>query len=149
MTAQSSSPGLVVGAAILDDPLHPTHLYVAQRAYPQALAGLWEFPGGKLEPGESPRPGLQRECAEELGVIIRVLDEVPALTENGWPLDNGAFMRVFTAAVAHGGYPMHQEGHMAARWMPLNQPQALLGLAWIPADLPIVDALLRQLHVLN
>ena len=45
---------VVVGGVLLDDPRTPTRFLAARRSAPPALAGLWEFPGGKLEPGEAP-----------------------------------------------------------------------------------------------
>lgn len=66
----------VVGAAILDAAASPTRVLAAQRAYPESLRGLWEFPGGKQEPGEGARDALLRECREELGVHLDLLSEV-------------------------------------------------------------------------
>lgn len=136
----------VVGAALLDDARRPTAFLAAQRAYPEALRGLWEFPGGKQEPGESCVQALVRECAEELGVHVRLLAEVRGPHAQGWPLKDTAAMRVWTA-VATGGdpRPVLGEDHLAVRWLPLADPAAALELPWIPADLPIVHALLDHL----
>ena len=57
--------------AIVDDLDHPTRLLAARRTEPPALAGGWEFPGGKVDPGESPLAALHREIREELGVPVR------------------------------------------------------------------------------
>lgn len=89
----------VVAAALLDDPLRPQRLIAAQRAYPESLRGLWELPGGKQEPGETVQEALHRECREELGVRIRLLEEVPGPHRQGWPLSESAAMRVWTAVV--------------------------------------------------
>ena len=62
----------VVAAVILDDLVVPTRLLSAQRTEPPELAGGWEIPGGKVDPGESPRAALHREIREELGVRIRI-----------------------------------------------------------------------------
>lgn len=137
----------VVGAALLDDVRRPTAVLAAQRAYPPALRGLWEFPGGKQEPGESCEQALVRECAEELGVRIGLLDEVPGPHEQGWPLTGTAAMRVWTATVLEGSpAPAAGEDHLAVRWLPVREPGTVLALPWIPADLPIVHALLDQLR---
>ncbi|RKQ33320.1 (deoxy)nucleoside triphosphate pyrophosphohydrolase [Kocuria tytonis] len=150
----------VVGAAILDSASAPTRVLAAQRAYPESLRGLWEFPGGKQEPGETPRDALVRECREELGVDLALLDEVEAADPEGWPLSGTAVMRVFTAVLSSGsqGEPSTDPGpalearvragddHLAARWLPLADPGAVLALPWIPADLPIVAALLELLR---
>ncbi|GGG44937.1 DNA mismatch repair protein MutT [Kocuria dechangensis] len=153
MTSQPRPTGLpsrfrtqVVGAALLDDAARPTSFLAAQRAYPEALRGLWEFPGGKQEPDESCEQALVRECAEELGVRVELRDEVPGPHPQGWPLKDTAAMRVWTGTVA-GGQPAPAAGedHLAVRWVPLGDPEAVLSLPWIPADLPIVHALLEQL----
>lgn len=158
MTREPNAPTRVVGAALLDSAVAPTRVLAAQRAYPPALRGLWEFPGGKQEPGESARAALSRECREELGVEITVLDEVPPPDEPGWPLTGTAVMRVFTAVLGDaqdGATPGEQRllesvragaDHLAVQWLPLAEPATVLGLPWIPADLPIVAALLEQLR---
>lgn len=136
----------VVGAALLDDIRRPAALLAAQRAYPAALHGLWEFPGGKQEPDESCEQALVRECAEELGVRIGLLDEVPGPHAQGWPLTDSAAMRVWTGTVLEGSpAPAAGEDHLAVQWVPIGEPDIVLALPWIPADLPIVHALLDQL----
>ncbi len=69
--ARSLQRPMVVAAAIVRD----RRVLAAQRSMPPALAGQWEFPGGKVEPGESARRALERECCEELGVRVVVLRE--------------------------------------------------------------------------
>ena len=142
----------VVGAAVLDSFKNPTRLLIAQRSAPPILAGLWEFPGGKVEAAESCEQALARELSEELGVRILVGAEVPGPHVQGWPLNERLAMRVFFAEI-FSGTPDTLEDHSALRWMPLpnsrDSAQAyddLLGLPWIPADLPIVVALLQQLQ---
>ena len=142
----------VVGAAVLDSFKNPSRLLIAQRSAPPILAGLWEFPGGKVEAAESCEQALARELSEELGVRILVGAEVPGPHVQGWPLNERLAMRVFFAEI-FSGTPDTLEDHSALRWMPLpksrDDAQAyddLLGLPWIPADLPIVVALLQQLQ---
>ena len=142
----------VVGAAVLDSFKNPTRLLIAQRSAPPILAGLWEFPGGKVEAAESCEQALARELSEELGVRILVGAEVLGPHVQGWPLNERLAMRVFFAEI-FSGTPDTLEDHSALRWMPLpnsrDDAQAyddLLGLPWIPADLPIVVALLQQLQ---
>ena len=142
----------VVGAAVLESFKNPTRLLIAQRSAPPILAGLWEFPGGKVEAAESCEQALARELSEELGVRILVGAEVPGPHVQGWPLNERLAMRVFFAEI-FSGTPDTLEDHSALRWMPLpnsrDDAQAyddLLGLPWIPADLPIVVALLQQLQ---
>lgn len=119
-------------------------LLVARRSAPAKLAGLWEFPGGKVEPGEKPEAALERELAEELGVGVRLGVEVPGESLSGWPLTANANMRVWTAEIVRGE-PLPLEDHDELRWMSLRDQDALLGMAWIPADLPIVRALVQAL----
>lgn len=142
----------VVGAAVVDSLVAPTRMLVAQRSEPQTVAGMWEFPGGKVEPGESCEQALVRELKEELGVQARLGAEVPGAYPQGWCLSERLAMRVFFAEIL-SGTPDTLEDHSALRWMSLpkskDDAQAhddLLGLPWIPADLPIVEALLQQLQ---
>ncbi|WP_308219846.1 (deoxy)nucleoside triphosphate pyrophosphohydrolase [Arthrobacter jinronghuae] len=139
-TAPRSSPAVqVVGAAILDSLARPSKLLAARRSAPEALAGLWEFPGGKVEPGEGCMEALHRELAEELGIRVELGAEVPRPLEQGWPLNRSAAMRVWLAEVTDGT-PEPLEDHDELRWVELTE-KALMELPWIPADLPIVTAL--------
>jgi 8-oxo-dGTP diphosphatase len=118
---------IVVAAAIVEG----GRLLAAQRAGPPAVAGGWEFPGGKVDPGESDHEALIRECQEELGVGIAVGDRIGG----DWPLSPGYVMRVWLARLI-SGVP-HPHEHLALRWL---GPDELFDIAWLPADLPIVRA---------
>jgi 8-oxo-dGTP diphosphatase len=57
---------------------HEGRFLIGQRPQGVPLAGLWEFPGGKVEPGESPTEAAVRECLEETGLVVRVVGEYPS-----------------------------------------------------------------------
>jgi 8-oxo-dGTP diphosphatase len=124
---------VVVGAAIIED----GRLLAARRTEPPALAGGWEFPGGKVEPGESDEQALIRECREELGVEIELGERVGG----DWPLRPGVAMRVWLARL-RDGRPEPIEDHDALRWLARHE---LFDVAWLPADLPVVAAIRARL----
>lgn len=118
-------------------------MLVARRTAPEQFAGLWEFPGGKVEPGEAPQAALHRELREELGIGVRLGTELPAATAAGWPLNERASMRVWLAEICEGE-PLPLEDHDELRWIGLGKGGEALTLPWIPADFPIVRALLQS-----
>lgn len=134
---------LVVGAALVDDLAAPTRLLAARRTEPVELAGGWELPGGKVDPGESPLLALHREIAEELGVGIVVGALVPGpLPGHTWPLGSRYEMIVWFAEVVEGE-PEPLEDHDELRWL---TRAGLHDVAWLPADLPIVDTIAARLR---
>jgi 8-oxo-dGTP diphosphatase len=124
----------------------PSRLLVARRSAPEKLAGLWEFPGGKVEPGEDPEAALRRELGEELGIEVRVGAELAAGSPGGWPLNDRGSMRVWFAEIL-AGEPQPLEDHDELKWVSLSEPDEVLGLPWIPADFPIVRELLASVGV--
>ncbi len=123
----------VVGAALVDG----DRVLAAQRSG-GPYDGCWEFPGGKVEPGESDLSALVRECAEELGVVVApegFLGEVPldGVVAGGAP--GASTMRVWSARVV-SGEPVARE-HTALRWIGADE---LDDLDWIAADRPLLPA---------
>lgn len=92
----------VVGAAIVDSLSKPTQILLGQRLGPPALAGKWEFPGGKVDEGECCEDALRRELAEELGVQCVLGAEIPGTYLQGWQLTERHVMRVWLAEIAGG-----------------------------------------------
>src|SRR3712207_262377 len=134
----SAQPVVVVAAAIVDDLDRPLRLLSARRAQPVSLAGRWEFPGGKVEPGEDPVDALHRELQEELGVRVRLGSEVVAPHPAGWRLSARYVMRLWTAQVT-GGEPQPLVEHDELRWLGSGD---WLAVPWLDADVPIVRALI-------
>jgi 8-oxo-dGTP diphosphatase len=123
----------VVGAAIVDG----DRVLVAQRSG-GPYDGFWEFPGGKVEPGESDLSALVRECAEELGVAIvpqAFVGEVLLDGSVAGGAPGASTLRVWWARIAEG-WPVAHE-HADLRWV---RGAELDALDWIPADRPLVPA---------
>lgn len=135
-------PTIVVAAAILDDLSRPRLLCAARRVAPVELAGRWELPGGKVEPGESPARALHRELDEELGVTVVLGDRLAGPGAGGvpdaWPVSGSLVLLVWTAQCARGQRPRAGRDHDEVRWIGIPE---CAGLPWLPADRPVVDAL--------
>jgi 8-oxo-dGTP diphosphatase len=125
---------IVVAAAIVH-PGPPPRVLAAQRGYPAALAGKWELPGGKVEPDESDVDALVRECREELGVTIDVLDRVGADLHAADPV---FVLRVWWAQISADDPPRPHE-HRDLRWLAADE---VGDVDWLPTNRPLV-ALLR------
>jgi 8-oxo-dGTP diphosphatase len=118
----------VVGAALVRD----GRVLASRRTDPPHLAGLWEFPGGKVEPGESDTDALARELREEL----RVEAEVGARVGPELPIGATAVLRVYLCRLVSGEPALVD--HDAHRWVAAGE---LDEVPWIPVDLPVVQEL--------
>lgn len=133
----------VVGLAIVDDLAAPRRVLAARRREPASLAGGWELPGGKVEPGESWQGAAQREILEELGVRVRLGEFLPGPERGGlWRLGRRYVMGVWLAEVADGGTPRPLLDHDALRWLSAAE---LADVAWLPGDWPVVRAIRERL----
>ena len=133
MSADADTPVDVVCLVLIDA---KDRIYATRRPPGKALGGLWEFPGGKVDPGETPRSALQREIFEELGIAIEVdAPLTPVIHHYSFGAVRllpyfGRFLGEASAIQLHE----HTEG----RWLGL--PEARL-LDWAPADVPILAEL--------
>lgn len=123
---------VVVGAAIIRD----GKVLVAQRSRPAVLAGGWELPGGKVDPGERDEDALVRECREELSVEVSLTERL----DGEWTVPPSAVLRVWVASLV-AGEPQALE-HAALRWLSADQ---LYDVHWLEADLPLLPYLRAHL----
>ena len=122
----------VVAAIICQD----GKVLATQRGY-GGFAGGWEFPGGKIEPGETPEEAIVREIHEELGAIIAVDGHLVTIDH-----DYETFhlhMDCFLCSLGDGGLTLRE--HHAAKWL---DAEHLGSVAWLPADVKVVEALREQ-----
>ena len=106
---------------------------VARRTRPADVAGRWEFPGGKVEPGESEAQALAREIREELGVVIAIGERVPG----EWPLHSDLVLHLYVATLVDGE-PMPLEQHDEVRWVAIADFDSV---DWLPSDMDAVQSL--------
>ena len=128
---------LVVACALIDT---DNRVLIAQRPEGKQLAGLWEFPGGKLEPGERPEPALIRELHEELGIAVKEACLAP----------------LTFASHAYDGFHLLMPLYICRRWEGDVTSKEGQALAWVranklrnypmpPADIPLIPPLMDLL----
>ena len=124
----------VVAAVIRDD----NRVFATQRGYGDYKDG-WEFPGGKIEQGETPQEALAREIKEELDTEI-VVGDLLTIIEYDYPKFHLS-MQCFWCQIVEGT-PVLKE-HEAARWL---DPESFDSVDWLPADLTIIPAIAAALE---
>ncbi|MCP1387363.1 (deoxy)nucleoside triphosphate pyrophosphohydrolase [Corynebacterium sp. TA-R-1] len=124
----------VVGAVLVRDGL----VLAAQRGPGMSMAGMWEFPGGKIEPGETPEASLARELFEELGIQVEVGKHIVTTSHE---YDFGIVNLSTYYCTLVGGTPTVSE-HAEIRWV---GPADLGKLEWAPADIEAVELVTEQL----
>lgn len=124
-------PVRVVAAVLRKD----GRVLACRRSAERSAGGRWEFPGGKIEPGESAQEALRREISEELGVTIIVGEHLDTSTTSvdGTPIQLSCFL-----VDQFDRDPRHSTDHDQLRWC---APQDLLGLDFAEPDLPAVRLL--------
>ncbi|MGO4403731.1 8-oxo-dGTP diphosphatase MutT [Bosea sp. RAF48] len=128
---------LVVACALIDA---DNRVLVTQRPEGKALAGLWEFPGGKLETGERPEPALIRELQEELGITVKE-DCLAPLTFASYAYPEFHLLMPLYICRRWEGTVISGEGQ-ALKWV---RPGKLRDLAMPPADEPLIPSLIDLL----
>ena len=128
---------LVVAAALVDA---DGRVLIAQRPQGKSMAGLWEFPGGKLEAGERPEAALIRELNEELGIVVSADCLAPfAFASHAYP-DNHLLMPLYVCRRWEGN--AHAKEGQVLKWV---KPNEMRNYPMPPADEPLVAQLLNLL----
>lgn len=138
-SAPSSRRLLLVAAAALFD--SSGRVLITQRPQHKQLGGLWEFPGGKVEPGEAPEHALARELREELDLTVEpdALDPF-AFASHAYP-DFHLLMPLYVATRWGGVVKLEPNAAQAAVWV---KPNELRNYEMPPADVPLVTRLLER-----
>jgi 8-oxo-dGTP diphosphatase len=128
---------LVVAAAIVDDLATPGALLAARRSRPAHLVGRWEFPGGKVDAGETPEEALHREIREELGVSVELGPEIVGPDAGAWIITDRHVMRLWYAQVVDGE-PVPLVEHDELRWLSSDE---IWDVPWLDGDVRIVETI--------
>lgn len=128
----------VAAAIICDNMDNPSKIFATAKGYGE-FKGLWEFPGGKIEAGESPEDALIREIREELDTEITIGDCI-GIIEYDYPAFHLS-MHCFFAQVKAGKLELKEAE--AARWL---MKRELYDVEWLPADISLIAMLENRLN---
>lgn len=124
----------VVGAILVEK----GKILCAQRGAEKSLPYLWEFPGGKIEQGETPQEALVRELDEELLIEVEVKRD--QFEHTSYEYNFGMVNLTTFICILKSGTPKLTE-HIEVRWL---KPEELNGVEWAPADIPAVEKLISR-----
>ncbi|MGZ5931220.1 MAG: (deoxy)nucleoside triphosphate pyrophosphohydrolase [Rhizomicrobium sp.] len=133
MTASGPSLVLVAACALIDP---DGRVLIAQRPPGKSMVGLWEFPGGKVEPGERPEETVIRELREELGITIKEPCLAPFTFASHTYTDFQLLMPLYVCRRWEGTVTARE--HAALKWV---KPRELAQYPMPPADLPLIPML--------
>lgn len=128
----------VVAAVICDSLQAKTRIFATARGYGE-FKGQWEFPGGKIEPGETPQKALAREIKEELATAIKVGELIDTI-EYDYP-EFHLSMDCFWCEVVEGDLVLLEA--QEARWLTKDE---LDSVEWLPADMGLVERIRREIN---
>lgn len=127
---------VLVACAIIE---HDGKVLAVQRSERMNLPFKWEFPGGKIQPGEPPEQCVIREVSEELNLQIAVSRSLSPVSHD-YP-DFSVTLYPFICSVVSGEITLHE--HKAQLWL---SPSELFSLDWLAADFPIISTYCKQLN---
>ena len=133
----------MVGAVIANSLVRPTRVLAARRRDTSLADGPWEFPGGKVEAGETPRDALVRELHEELGIRVTIADEIDE-PRCGWVISESLRLRLFLAETSDTPHPGPDHDEVA--WVNVDR---LASVHWMPGDREALPAVVTAIAGLS